>query len=1233
MSPRGARVARAAAAVMLGLLAACDADVPPPQWVDGADHRWHALTVEGRTPGFTTMDAGRTGVRFANAVADSLLERSRVFAQGAGVALGDVDGDGRPDLVLGRTDGCTALYRNLGGWRFDDITERAGVGACGRHTSGVVLADVEGDGDLDLLATAVDAPPALFVNDGRGQFTLRDDPALAAAGISGTSATFADVDGSGRLSLYVANYKPALVDDVVPPQQRAFNQLVRQRPGGAVEVREPFARDYKVVDRPDMGGVRVTQRAVPDDFFTLDRAGRFTRVPLTGGRFLDADGRPLAEAAESFALGARFADLTGDGAPDLYVANDYEDPDQLWVNDGTGRFRLAGWRAQRQLSHSAMGVDVADVDGDARPDLFVTDMLGTGRQRVTQVPTHAALPKRPGAMALQLQQQRNTLFLNAGDGAFTEVAMAAGVAATGWSWGAHFLDVDLDGWQDLLVANGHKWDIMDADVQERLQNRFTEVPWRRIRWEFPPLPLPNVAFRNRGDRTFEDASAAWRFGTEPDVSHAIASADLDGDGDLDVVVNRLDRPALLLRNDAAAPRVSVRVRGAAPNTQAVGAVIRLLGGAVPEQRREVAAGGGYLSHSDPVASFAMGAADSATLVVDWRDGRRTTITGVRPNRHYEVRATAARPRPSTDTAAPPPLFADATAELGGHWHVEDVFDDWDRQFLLPEALSQPGPGVAWTDLDGDGTEELLVGTGAGGRVALFRARGGRLVPQPAQGPVAPVDFTALLGVKLGGRRVVLAGASTWQLRDETRMMAQPAAVAIAADDGRLAAAATEAVGSHRAATGALALGDVDGDGALDLFVGSRAAPMRYPEAVSSGLFRQVDGRFVLDRENSERLRDIGMVTAATFADLNGDGHADLLLARDWDTPVLLLNDGRGRLTDATRAWGWDRVPGRWTALGMGDFDGDGRLDVVATSWGRNTATPADSARPLVQVSGPFGARGEQEMLLARLDPRVGGLAPFTSYPRARLAVAGLVGRVATFAAYADAAVPQLLGEAMASARQQSVPSLDHRLFLNRGGRFEAVTLPLEAQWAPAFAASVADYDGDGREDLFLGQNFSPTVVGVPRYDAGRGMLLRGDGRGALSPLAPARSGIAVYGDQRGVAHADPDGDGRLDLVVSQNGAETRFFRNRGARPGVRVRVAGGAGNPDGVGAQLRLVYGDRMGPVREIQAGSGSLSQHGAVTVLGADGTPTALWVRWPGGREERVPLAAGTREVTLRAR
>jgi hypothetical protein len=244
-----------------------------------------------------------------------------------------------------------------------------------------------------------------------------------------------------------------------------------------------------------------------------------------------------------------------------------------------------------------------------------------------------------------------------------------------------------------------------------------------------------------------------------------------------------------------------------------------------------------------------------------------------------------------------------------------------------------------------------------------------------------------------------------------------------------------------------------------------------------------------------------------------------------------------------------------------------------------------------------------------------------------------VARLRSFAAYADATLEQLLQPVAQQTERLEATTLEHMVFFNRGSRFEAVPLPAEAQFAPAFHVSVADFDGDGAEDVFLAQNFSATPVGVARYDAGRGLLLRNDGAGRLIPLSGAESGIAVYGDQRGAAHADADGDGRLDLAVSQNGAETRFFRNRGARPGLRVRVEGPEANPAGIGMLLRVVYGEAMGPAREIQAGAGYWSQHGAIQVLGLrpQGGATALWVRWPGGGEARVPLPAGAREVVVR--
>ena len=1213
---------------------ACDSS-PAPAWHQENGYRWRALDVARGEPGFTRVEGGRSGIRFQNTVDDSILRGNRMLAQGGGVSMGDVDGDGLVDVFLARTQGCSALYRNLGGWKFEDIAKTAGVGACDRHSSGAAFADTDGDGDLDLLLLATTGPTALFVNDGTGRFTEhRADLGLDTTGRGGTTPAMADVDGDGDLDLYVANYKPYNPVDTIPPQQRAPNQLVRQVGPGRYEVIPERARDFKLVMRPDMGGMNMTMRGEPDDFY-LNDGGRFTRVPLTDVRFRDAQGKQLASEPESFGLGAKFVDLTGDGAPDLYVANDFEDMDQLWLNDGHGGFRLADWTAQRQTSNSAMGVDVADVNGDGLPDLFEVDMLSNDSRRLkTQMPTHTAFAKRPGDLETQLQQQRNTLFLNRGDGTFAEIGMAAGVQASGWSWSTMFLDVDLDGRQDILIANGHLWDVMDADTQERLQNRLSSVPWQRERWEFPTLLLKNVAFRNLGNFAFEDVSETWRFGTEADISHAMATADLDGDGDLDVVVNRLRAPALVLRNDAAAPRVAVRLIGDAPNTRAVGAKIRLLGGAVPIQEREVAVGGLYLSHSDYEASFAMGKSGSATLVIRWRDGRSTTLDDVRPNRLYEITtATARSPIPAPPAgggAQPQALFEDVTSELGGHTHVDPAYDDWERQFLLPNSFSQLGPGVAWFDYDRDGDEDLIVGAGRTGRLGVFRNDSGRLVLQPTQGAVAASDLTSILGVTAHGVPRLLAGVSNYEERPARGAPAEPAAVSVSVTGRVVAARADPLLPSQESATGPMALADYDGDGDLDLFVGGRIIPARYPEPASSRLFRNDSGTFVLDSARSGAFTNIGLVSGAIFADVNGDGHPDLVLAREWGSIALFLNEG-GRFVAAPATWGLNRWTSRWNGVTAGDLNGDGKLDLVATSWGRNTMTAADSARPLVMLHGKFGSAGETEMLLAREDTRLRGLAPLNSYPRVRIALPELVGRLGTFAAYADATVGQVLGHWSDKVQRISAVTLDHMAFLNRGDHFDAVPLPVEAQFAPAFYAGIADFDGDGAEDVFLSQNFYPTAVGIPRYDGGRGLLLTGDGTGGLDPMSGTRSGIRVYGDQRGAAFADFNGDGRLDLVVTQNGGATRLFQNHGAKPGLRVRLQGPPSNPDAIGAQLRVVYDDHMGPVREIHAGSGYWSQNGAVQVLGLSGTPRTVWVRWPGGGESRSAVPArGARELLV---
>lgn len=1200
-------------------------------WREENGLRWRELEVPRRgAAGFTLLDSARTGISFINIASDSLLQHNRILAQGGGVCLGDIDHDGLPDIFLARTEGSNALYRNRGNWRFEDIAERAGVATPDRHSTGCAFADANGDGHLDLILAALGGPNALFVNDGTGQFKEQRDAGLSPSAGS-TTVAVADVDGDGWLDLYITNYKAYTALDRMSPQDRAFSHITRELGGTPrqYEVKEAYRTEYKLVDRPDLGGISLQQRADPDFFYRNDGKGGFIREHIgRNRRFLDQQGRQLPEEPEDFGLAAMFVDLNGDRAPDLYVANDFEDPDQFWINDGRGNFRLLPWYAVRSTSNSAMAVDVGDVDRNGHPDLFMVDMLSRDTRRLkTQIATHTEVPKKPGQGNERPQMQRNTLQLNRGDGTFAEIARYAGVGASGWSWSTVFLDVDLDGWEDILVGNGHRWDQMDGDTQYRLRGR-NRVDWRRMLFEYPPLPLSNYAFRNRGDLTFEDASSSWHFDLGPDISHGMALADLDGDGDLDVVINRLDSPAALLRNDGTAPRIAVRLKGDAPNTWGIGAKVRVLRGAVPLQQREVISGGLYLSSSDGQLTFGTGKADSVTIEVDWRDGRRSVVRGARPNRLFEIsQGTAISTAENSASSVVKTLFEDVSDQLAGHRHVEPYFDDFARQLLLPNSFSQLGPGVAWFDADGNGSEDLLVGAGRTGTLALFRNQGGRLSPTATRFPPAHVDLTTILGWTDGtggGARTILAGVSSYEMSSMQNALGVPSVVQYSPATGAM----TPLVKGDSATVGPLSTADYDGDGRLDLFVGGRIYPRGYPFSPSSRLFRNEGGRLALDVENSKLFAGMGMVSSSLFSDIDGNGWPDLVVAIEWGTIRIFLNEqGRFRAVEMPGLAG---LYGRWNGLATGDLDGDGRLDIVATGWGRNAGYQASQARPLFLY--PYSTPRGPDVLLAQEDPRLKGIAPLTSFARLGLVLPASTMRLRTFATFADATIEQVLGPRLSMASRLGVTTVDHMAFLNRGDRFEAQSLPVEAQLAPAFYAGIADFNGDGNEDVFLSQNFFATDVETPRYDAGRSLLLVGNGAGVLEPMQGQRSGLMVYGEQRGAAYADFDGDGRLDLAVSQNAAPTRLFRNAGATPGLRVRLVGSSGNPGAVGAQIRLRYGDRAGPVREVQAGSGYWSQNGAVQVLGRAGAPTGLWIRWPGGQEQVVPLAPDQAAITVQS-
>jgi enediyne biosynthesis protein E4 len=427
----------------------------------------------------------------------------------------------------------------------------------------------------------------------------------------------------------------------------------------------------------------------------------------------------------------------------------------------------------------------------------------------------------------------------------------------------------------------------------------------------------------------------------------------------------------------------------------------------------------------------------------------------------------------------------------------------------------------------------------------------------------------------------------------------------------------------------MALADVNGDGRLELFVGGRVKGGFYPEPVSSLLYRDVNGRFEPDQSNRAVFENIGLVSGAVFSDLDGDGFPELILACEWG-PIRVFANDRGKFREVTRELGLDTYTGWWNGVATGDVNGDGLPDIIATNWGGNTPYERRRSHPQRLYYGDLDADGTFDLIHSHFEPALDQWVPGRMLDTLSSAMPFLAERFNTHEAYSRAGIDQVLGDYIEHARFLEAHWLESTVFLNHNGQWKPRRLPMEAQLAPAFAVCVADFDGDGHEDIFLSQNFFAVDLDTSRYDAGRGLLLRGDGRGGFTPLAGNESGILVYGEQRGAAWCDYDGDGRVDLVVTQNSAQTRLFLNTQAKPGLRVRLDAGPGNPTGVGASIRLQAGTWLGPAREIQAGSGYWSQNSSVQVMAAPTDPTAILVRWPGGQTTTSEIPPNAREIRV---
>ncbi len=1200
-------------------------------WIDENGYRWAELTeLPDSQPGFEPLSTSETNITIKNELTDEQIDENRVLLNGSGVAAGDVDGDGLPDLYFTQLYGNNRLYKNLGGYQFEDITDRAGVAHEDYLSTGTLFADVNGNGYLDLLVTSLDKENTLYLNDGNGNFELKENSGLGPSNGS-MSMAVADINGSGYPDLYIVNYKKKSVRDIY-----SFTDLARENMMFRDSLIAPYNEDFLLINRDDLPS-DPRELGEKDELYFNNGDGTFNRVEDEENHFKRSDGTP-GGLHRDWGLTARFQDINGNGLPDLYVANDFWTPDRIWLNLGDGTFQSLDTLAIRNSSFSSMAVDFSDINRNGLTDIFIVEMLSTQHQkRLIQMDTEFPYPLRLGEYINRPQYNRNSLFVNRGDNTYSETSYFSGLQASEWSWATRFMDVTLDGYEDILVNTGFKLDLQDLDAQlsyvsRAISNQSSSEPSLLL---YPELRQANMGFKNNGNLTFTDASSDWGFSGD-DISLGMAVADLNNDGLLDLAVSRMDDEGVVYRNTASAPRIAVRLKGASPNTQAIGAKIELQGGPVKSQTKQVFTSGEYLSGSDALAVFAADPSNSDhKLFINWPDGTSSRLDSLQANRIYEINQSD-YPVIDSENASQlgqeqnaadlseniAPIFSDISHQIN-HKHHEESYDDYAVQPLLPYKLSQLGPGLAWIDVTSDGRDELIIGTGRGGEASVFQF-------DESENAV-PLDFVELTDRVSGDQ----AGMAGWTANGRTHIIVGmanyeqgtarvPSAVHYQIENGNIVA--IDYLPGVLSTTGPIAAADYNADGQIDLFIGGRFIPGQFPEDASSRLLQFIEGDWVPDQTNSEVFNDIGLITDAVFVDLNKNGAQDLILATEWGAVQVFENEN-GRFINQTEKWGLHRFSGLWQGIATGDFTGNGFPDLVVTNRGENSPYQIDDQNyPLKLFYRDFNQNQQLDIIDAYYDEATGGYVPRRKYLDFTPLHENMLLNISSHREFASSTIGDLTHMDPEDIPSKSVNTLQHMVFINHEGEgFTAVPLPDETQLTAGFFAGVADMDNDGNEDIFISQNFYPVYnpESNPRLDAGRGLWLRGDGEGNFGPVSGHIAGIEVYGDQRGAALGDLDRDGRVDVAVSQNAAETRLFKNETEKRGILVTLTDGPnGNSSGIGSSIRLLYeNERKGPARYIQAGSGYWSQNSFTQVMGFDVMPIAIEVTWFDGTVQTIEI------------
>jgi len=1049
-----------------------------------------AVSAFSQQPLFKLLSTKETNIKFSNDIneTESLNVLSyEYFYNGGGVAVGDINNDGLPDIFFTSNMGSNRLYLNQGHMKFKDITKEASPGMEGRSgawKTGVTMADVNGDGLLDIYVcysgkTDNDTRRnQLFINQGNNKFKEEakeyglDDPGYS------TQAVFFDYDNDGDLDMFLLNHNVKKIDNM---------ELARYR------------------DQTD--------ELASNKLFRND-GGHFTDVSKKAG---------IVQNPLTFGLGVAIADLNKDGWPDIYVTNDYSEPDYLYINNHDGTFTEKSKQMFRHLSHFSMGVDIADFNNDGLPDVMTLDMLpeDNHRQKLLQLEENYESFALMQSQGLYKQYMRNMLQLNNGDGTFSEIGQLAGVSNTDWSWCPLIADFDNDGYKDIFISNGYLRDYTNKDFLRywgdyKIKKAMAAEPFLLMDLikAMPSTKVPNYIFRNNHDLTFANKQKEWGL-DEATISSGAVYVDLDNDGDLDLVVNNINQPASIYQNMSRENNntnyLAIKLKGTAKNTNAIGAKVYLytFGNM---QYQEVNPNKGYLSCVSTTLNFGLGDnKDVDSIRVIWPDQTTKSIASIEANQLLNIDYPGASKPYVATVLSVKPVFKHTDPVID--FKPEEItLNDFKRQLLMLFMYSKAAPVIARADVNHDGLEDLFISGNqdSPGKIYLQQPGGKYIIMKLFResndniGTTSAAVFFDANGDGQPDLYIAKGGYSLYEpntpdLQDELYLNN---------GQGNFVLSSNVLPTLNANSKSVVRPCDFDGDGDIDLFVGGRVIPGQYPVTPESYLLVN-DGKAKFTKANIP-FSKIGMVTDAQWIDLNKDGRKDLVICGEFMPITVLINTPEG-FKDKTSDYFDSPQNGFWSSMAFADVNGDGEPDLIVGNLGLNSQLHASAKEPAEMYAADFDNNGS-------IDPFFnfyvqGKSYPFISRDELNEQIYPMRRKFSSYAAYADATMAEIFSPAdLTKAQKLTVNETKTTLYINQHGKFKAAALPLQAQFSMVNQTLTGDFDHDGFTDILLLGNHSDNRLKLGSFDANYGCLLKGDGKGGFKYVDQTISGLSVIGD-------------------------------------------------------------------------------------------------------------------------